>query len=515
MTPPKSADTHGDLLPQCVFFGSSVVGMACYAILPASSGYPALIVFLFTMLASLLAFEWRRVGDPISPVGVLATGGILLFVLRAWTISLTGVTSPGAIADEQPFDSLARQAGSAGLFQVMLFFTFVGVAYFMRVKNSVRDGGHSANSDAVGYSLGRVTLLMYAAIGLAVVLLLYLVGLSGGLASYISGLSVRSSFLSGHYYLTLGYLPLEAVVVYWLVLRERLGLGDRKRVALVVGAISLLVVGGLTGGRGPVVLSGAIPLLFCKQISRRRLSGFLVVVMSAIVGAGALVMGLLLRQNRYDNGESLILLKANPIKTLLDRLTSGAETKPFDSLLRLNEVRGSSDFKLQLGSTYVKTFTWFVPGGILPSKSGGANTWFTKTYLPRFYYPDRIETSISAVGEAVANFSLVGPILVGFVVGSLAGAFDRRNLSRYGVYGVSVCAVLTPLFFSFLRGDSYQNVSTGLILVFLLWFIDLQARPAMRTHPKISPGPTSDSRRSVAEMALLREPAHLSNVRRT
>jgi hypothetical protein len=97
---------------------------------------------------------------------------------------------------------------------------------------------------------------------------------------------------------------------------------------------------------------------------------------------------------------------------------------------------------------------------------GGANTWFTRTYLPRYYYPDHIETSISAPGEAFANFGALGVVIVGLLTGVAAGTFTRA-VSGGGLVAFAASAKVAPLFFSFVRGDCYQNFSLAL-LVFCL-----------------------------------------------
>jgi hypothetical protein len=181
---------------------------------------------------------------------------------------------------------------------------------------------------------------------------------------------------------------------------------------------------------------------------------------------------------------------------LLERLTSGAETRPFDSLILLNEAQEGGRLDWQFGWTYLAVVTWFLPGSIFPWKPGGANTWFTKEYLPGFYYPFHIETSISAIGEAYANFAWLGIV----VVGALLGWAAARLSTRYRVaslLGTVLYVVLTPLFFSFVRGDSYQNLSliafaATIAAVMVKLVQDTSGRPRRARAQVVRPAPEAD-----------------------
>ncbi len=121
------------------------------------------------------------------------------------------------------------------------------------------------------------------------------------------------------------------------------------------------------------------------------------------------------------------------------------------------------------GSTYVAAANAPVPRALFPWKSdGGGNTWFTRTYYPRFYYPDRIETSLSLYGEAYANWRLPGivvvPWLFGLGVGALYSAFRRRRSPSWLIgYAAAIGTVVLML-----RGDAYQTTSSMLAVVLVV-----------------------------------------------
>lgn len=429
------------------------------------AAYVPLASTIGVALTFLAMFEMRRVGHPLTPAGVAAIGGILIFALRPLTVESSGFTTPGALLDTRAFAGATVDAGVAALGQVATFYAAFGLCYFLIQAR------HRVNADVSPTHLRRfapetvrragVILLLVSifAVGCAALL----VQSSGGLAEHFSGVSVRSSFLAGRYYLTLGYLPLTVALVMYVLVRRHAGLKEWNGAALLAAGI-LVAVGFTTGGRGPLLLGVILPILILKQTGPSRFSARTLTVIGLGLLVGAMVMSLFLREGVYDEGASIRALQSNPIGTLMERLTSGAETRPFDSLILLNEVDAAGRVPWLFGSTYAAVPTWFVPGDLIPWKDGGANTWFTREYVPRFYYPDKIETSISAIGEAYANFRWAGIVVVGVLVAIVAAKLSVRR-SGDGFMKMTIAAVLTPLFFSFIRGDSFQNLSTVILIL--------------------------------------------------
>ncbi|MCU1537399.1 MAG: O-antigen polysaccharide polymerase Wzy [Humibacillus sp.] len=435
---------------------------------------------LGAMLSVLVIDEWRRVGHPLTPAGIIGTGSLLVFVLRPLTIASRGATTAGASLDARGFSGQTAAAAVLAANQVALFFVVFGIVYSVFVHRPMAAASSPVPRQSVSpWQVQRARRLLLAVTLLTGAVSVYLLQSLGGVGAFVSGLSVRSSFLSGKFYLTLGYLPLAASLVVYLLMRESHVPGkawDRTaRVSLVV----LVLSASTGGGRGPLLLGVLLPLLIVRQFSRPIRTPVLLGTGLAVL-VGAMLMSVFLRENVYTEGAALAQLRESPVNALLDRLTSGAETRPFDSLIVLNSADISGELPVLYGSTYASVPTWFVPGSIAGDK-GGANTWFTQTYLPRFYYPDHIETSISAPGEAFANFRWAGIVGIGAGLAVLAAAFSRRR--RRTVLAMALTALLAPLFFSLTRGDSYQNIPVALLLtlsVVLAHRVAVGRRPVLR-----------------------------------
>lgn len=425
-----------------------------------------LIGMLAGMLIVLTLFEWRRVGHPLTPAGIMAVSGLLLFTLRPMTIVSSGSTSPGAVADSRRFVGTNVEAAVVAQSQVIIFFAAFGAVYFYFRFRSEPAGDNAPDTTTTDAMVHRAGLILLLSAILALACVGVLIQSSGGLGNHFSGLSHRTSFLAGRFYLTLGYIPLAvALCLYVLVRRKHPLLSDWGAWGAAC-AVVLILVTAATGARGPLLLGAVLPLLLLRQSGSKPLSSASLVCLGVSLITSAMVLSLTLRENVYDRGASFASLGADPVGTLLTRITSGAETRPFDSLVLLNKVQSEGDMSFLLGKTYISVLTWFIPGELLPSKSGGANTWFTVAYVPRFYYPDRIETSISAIGEGFANFGYFGIILAASAVGFAAA---KIGLSRRGqpITSALAAVLLTPLFFSLLRGDSYQNLPL-VILIFII-----------------------------------------------
>lgn len=422
-----------------------------------------LVWVLATMLVTLLVHEWVRLGHPLSPAGFLAVTGLVLFVLRPLTVMDSGSTSPGALADSQRFSGDVVDAAVAAQGQVVIFYAIAGLLFLHLIR---REPARltTAPSSVVGHrTVYRAKFVMLAAVVLASACTLLLVQSSGGLVQHLQGLSVRSSFLAGRFFLTLGYVPLVVALCLNVLIRRRRPDLTTWDTSSLVAAATLVGAAGATGARGPLILGVVLPLVLLKQAGSKRLSNVTLILSGVALGVLAMLLSLALRENSYDNGASFAALRADVLGTLLARITSGAETRPFDSLVLLNQVFADDRVPHQLGATYMSVATWFVPGSLLESKAGGANTWFTMTFLPRFYYPHRIETSISAIGEGFANFGYLGIGLVAVLVGWAAARIGLRPHAQTTL-ATLLAVILTPVFFSFVRGDAYQNLPLVIVL---------------------------------------------------
>lgn len=451
------------LVAVCLALGS-VVPLTVVLTLDPADAYAPLIWCAGGMFASLAAFEWRRVGHPLTPIGILALGGFLIFVLRPLTIKSTGSTTAGALADAQTYQGDIVPAATTSVEQVIVFGLFLAVFYFYCVSRATQTGASSVAPRITDDVVRRAAAFLCAALLVALGCTALLIQSSGGLAAHLAGVSVRSSFLAGRYFLTLGYVPLAAALILYVLARRAHPKMPTWSPLGLISATALLGIAFVTGGRGPLLLGAILPLLLVKQLGRRPFRTPAIALLGLGLITGAMIMSLTLRENVYDDGESMAALANDPVSTLTTRLTSGAETRPFDSLILLNQAEAEGRLSHRYGATYPLVFTWFIPGSLLPDKVGGANAIFTRDYLPRFYYPDHVETSISAIGEGYWNFGWPGIAVIGALVGVAAARFTTYNHDR-SLLRTTLFVLLTPLFFSFARGDSYQNLSLVLLTV--------------------------------------------------
>lgn len=430
------------------------------------------VTILGAVLVSVVYYEWKQAGDPVTPMGIAACTGIFLFVLRPLTILNSRTTSPGASADTRNLGQQLEQNANTALTLVALFFIGLFAAYYMiRAGKDGRKGKTSdqtlepSDSRIASRRSGRVltlcSLLVLAVIAQLVVSL-------GGPAAYIEGLAYRSSFLEGRVFLTFLYLPLEVILVVHLVIRQTCVQGRLWDSSALLGGSALLLATASTGARGPILLGCLLPLLLIKQIGPRPFTAKMVAALGVAMVAIAVSLNILVRDSVYLGRSVFDDLKSDPVGEILARITSGSESRPFDSLIRLVEVSQQQRFELLGGQSYTWIPGWFVPRAVWEGKPfGGANTWFTTNFVPRFYGAERIETSISAVGEAFANFGILGPILTGLILGLAASRYSRSEILQGGLSRRVSAILFTPLIFSIIRGDSFQSISTAIaVLVF-------------------------------------------------
>lgn len=454
--------------------------------------YPVMIALLAVLLVGVLVKETVSNGDPLTPGGIAAATGLLLFVLRPLTVAQSQKTSPGAMADTRFFSPSLQLAASEALVQVMIFFiSFYAVYYFSASRESKRAVNGLSDqtfvsfapaSSAVRHFSAKITnglVVASSVVGLG--LLAYLVVSSGGPAAYIAGLANRSGFLSGMAFVGLAYIPIQIALILNILERRRVGVTMWNWIT-VGGFVALIVCAASAGGRGPLIVGVFLPFLILKQIGPNPLSFRSIAWMAGGTAVISMLYGIVIRDATFDGGRSLDLLLQDPLGVLLDRLTSGIETRPFDVLIRLNEVVGRPGFEYQLGATYAAVPAWFVPRNLWEDKPfGGGNTWFTSTYVPRFYGENRVETSLSAIGEAFSNFGFVGVIAVGALLGVVTSLFIRSRIARRGIQGTTIAVVITPLLFSTIRGDAYQGMSTSIgslvIISVFVWIASRKADP--------------------------------------
>ncbi|RFA18743.1 O-antigen polysaccharide polymerase Wzy [Subtercola boreus] len=440
-----------------------LVSLGVVSLFNQTVSYPTMIALLAIVLLGALVRELVVFRDPLTPGAVVAITGLLLFVLRPLTIMWNRVTSPGAIADSRDFTPTLILAGSAALVECLIFFCAFFLVYYIitmaRDRTTFPDFVQEKRRRVVNSTGLQAVVIVASAI--AVGALGYLVVSSGGPSAYFNGLANRSDFLSGKSFLVLGYVPVQVALVANVVHRRLAKLPVWNNWVNIVGLGSLVLCGFAAGGRGPLVVGVVLPLVLLKQLGPKPFKLRTIAALGLALVIVAISYSIVVRNANFDQGRSLNQLASDPVGVLLDQLTSGAETRPFDSLIRLNEVVAQDgDFEFQRGATYAAVPAWFVPRAFWENKpSGGGNTWFTSNYVPRFYGTTKVETSLSAVGEAYGNFGHLGVGIAGALMAVLASALSRGRLRERGVLGLTISICLTPILFSLIRGDAYQGGS--------------------------------------------------------
>lgn len=477
------------------------------SVLGQNVSYPTMIGLLAIVLIAALVRELVVFRDPLTPAGIVAASGLLLFVLRPLTVMTTQVTSPGAKADSQDFSSSLVLAGSAALVQCLIFFCVFFVVYY--AVTGIRQRADTTLTVPKFPNVKREinpALLQAAVVASSVVALGalgYIILSSGGPVVYFSGLASRSEFLSGKSFFVLGYVPVQVALVANVIYRRKAGLPIWYNWVNLFGLGTLILCGSLAGGRGPLVIGVLLPLIILKQVGPKPLRLRTIAALVVVLMVVSIFYSVIVRNSNFDQGRSLDQLTTDPVGVLLEQLTSGAETRPFDSLIRLNEAEAESQggaFEFQNGATYAAVPAWFIPRALWEGKpSGGGNTWFTSTYVPRFYGEQKVETSLSAIGEGYGNFGLPGVALAGGVIALIASALTRGRFARKGLFGATITVSLTPILFSVLRGDAYQGGSLMIATVLIAGVIYLVA-----SHPIRPPKDAATEKSASSKVSVLR-----------
>ncbi len=436
--------------------------------------------------AAVLTIGLRNGRGIANPIVLFAVTGLGLFTLRPLFIVSYRITSAGARADERYLTEhlFATTASAQWYCAAFAISALTATVTVLAAKHDTL----AATRSAPQLSLERARLLLIAMTALAGLAVSLLVADAGSVTAYINGLANRSSFLTGQVFLTYAYLPLLIAQMLYALARQqrRLSIVD----AWSVIAVGCLVLNALSsGGRAHLVLGVLLPMLLLRQTGERPVTLRVQIGVGTVIVVVALVLGLVLRDAQYDGGASIQALRDDPVRTLSERVVGGIELRPFDVLVRLREVQQQGMAPLQAGATYADAPAWFIPRAVWPDKPlGGANTWFTSTYMPRFYGAEKVETSIAAIGEAMANFGFPGVLVVGLIIGSIVAAAGRGLGSRsMGALERVSYAVLTPLIFSWMRGDSFQNfglTASAVVIIVLAhrWVAHPELESGQRRH---------------------------------
>ncbi len=437
------------------------------------------IAVLAATLATSTALELARSRNVLSPVVVVAGLFAWFYVAKPLHVLEVGVISSGTSVDAIPVLGAWRSVMAEALLAVTVAFCLVNLAFQIVVAGRrPAPAPRPATTHELDPALFR--LAAAAVVAIDVVAFGLLVRAAGGLSAYVGGLALRSDSLAGLSFLTLATVPLNLLLLVGLTARFR---GVRG----APGSGLLLALGGLalgsallTGGRASLLTGLLLPVLVVVHYARRRI-GAVVAASLAFAGMVAYVaLGALLRDSQFSRTAGLgpwDFVRAR-LGDLHESLVGGLAVVPYDSLVRVMGARAFGDLTWQQGATYRSILTWPVPRALWAEKpAGGGNAWFTETYVPRFYGDERIESSLSFVGESYANFGWAGVVLGSLLMGTLVGLLHARlRHARLPGVGGSGDAFSLPLYAAVLgflspafRGDAYHNV-TGVVFAVAVWW---------------------------------------------
>jgi hypothetical protein len=432
------------------------------------------VSFCLVLFAAAGVFDYAVRRDVLSPVVILAVIFSWLYVAKADYILQYQVLSSGTIADQVLVDDGWRRALQIALVAACVTFVAIAVACTIAQQGRSRPVTVAARVERPARLFRKSHFQLFAGAALAVDLAAFalLISAGGGLHSYLDGLALRSSSLVGVSFLTLGLVPLNIALFIGVAARYLAPESQRPdRAILIALFVASLVSSLLTGGRAAVLTQCVLPVAIVVNYARRRIRAWT----AAALGAGGVVafvvLGVVLRDSQFQKGSggSVGQLIADRFHDLRDSLVGGVEAVPLDSLVQLIGAQRINDFTYLHGATYAPILTWPIPRALWAGKpAGGGNAWFTSTYVPRFYGPNKVESSISFIGESFTNFGWVGIVVLSLLLGWAVGVVYRRMATARDIYLLGLYATLFGYFLALIRGDAYHNV-TSAVFAIVVW----------------------------------------------
>jgi hypothetical protein len=429
------------------------------------SAEPRVLVLAAT-LAAFTGLEYHRSRNVLSPMIVVAGLFALLYVAKPLYVLDQGTISAGTRADAIVVTGAWEAALSQAVAAVVVTFCAVSTAFQVVVARGRpvrRTRTRVRVLDEERYRLAAVAVILVDVLAFAV-----LVRSAGGLGAYVDGLALRSQSLAGLSFLTLAIVPLNLLLLIGLTARLRGDAGAPSRPLLATLAVLAVGSAFLTGGRAALLTGLLLPVLVVVHYAHRRIGPAMAAAMAFLGVLVLVVLGALLRDSQFSRvaGQGPLGLVRPRMSNLHESLVGGVEAIPFDSLVRLIGARRFDDLAWQGGDTYRAILTWPVPRMVWSDKpAGGGNTWFTQTYVPRFYGDAKVESSVSFIGESYANFGWVGVVLGSVLFGILIGLVHTRLGGSAGAFSLPLYAVLLGFMLPAFRGDAYHNVTSVLFAV--------------------------------------------------
>jgi len=437
---------------------------------------PLVLVALACLLLGVYSGVVER--DALAPLSILSVLFLIVYVLRPIYVLSSGRIGPTRAIDDRWVSPEIVGYMERALWLVLLALASLFIGY---VLHRARGGGcvpATVAATETGASLSRAgtTLAVAGAVVVSALAYVSLIREVGGVAAYLSALSLRSDLFFGRGYLAVAALPLKAVTLTILaVVLARGAIPPRARWA-IGGLIAIVLVSDfLTGGRAALILGTVVPVLLILHRTRRNIRLKVLVPVLAIVVVVFVGMRVVTRDvvHEANRGKTRTQLVTSALMDLPADTVGGRDAVLFDSLTRLVEAEAHGSEILR-GRTYAAILTFPVPRAIWAGKPlGGGNAWFTSTYYPNFYGQGNVETSISLLGESYANFGPAGVVVVFFLFGWVLSTLYARMMGDARATAVPIYAVTFAHLIQIVRGDAFHAVTSWAMIVVLL----LLARP--------------------------------------
>jgi len=457
------------------------------------SPYYYLLPVIAAILLAVPAYL-RASPDPLSPALVFAVIFTVYYVLRPLHILSTGMVGPAKAAYDVPIAAVMDSI------RVALLLASVGIAsFFLGYIATVRAAPAGApRPEAWSWPViarERFHLAMIVAVACVVAFLAFLLLRSGGLAAYLAQIGYRQRTFANIAFLTQLSVPVKAVLFVALLSRRAPGPNRVTwRVIFMLGAFAA-TADVFSGGRSNLIVGTLLPALFIVHYALRPLKARTVLVLGLALLAIAVSFRVVFRDSQFSgsSNHSRTSLLQQSYQRPLDAVVGGHDAIAFDSLATLNGAYGRT-YPRRLGLTYLDALTFPAPRALWPGKPlGGGNAWFTSTYFPGYYGADHVETSVTLLGEAEANFGLAGVLLMPALLGLGLASVYRRTVASLSATSILVYANVAPYAFTLVRGDAYHSVPSALIAtgasLFVFNYCTVRFSPA--TERRVDPVPRS------------------------
>ncbi|HET6175233.1 MAG TPA: O-antigen polymerase [Gaiellales bacterium] len=407
----------------------------------------------------------RGARDPLSPALAFAAIFFVYYVLRPLHVLSSGVLGPAKSSYDTPIAAVLPSVRMA-----LLLAAFGVASFFLAYIAAIRKPSRSLTDERVEHAwLALEREHFHFAVVIASICAIAFIGTlvikSGGLAAYLGQIGYRQHTFTNIAFLTQLALPIKSVL-FVALLSRRAPRPQRAswRLILLLGALAA-TTDVFTGGRANLIIGTILPALLIVHYALRPLRAHTVIVAGLVLLAIAISFRVVFRDSQFsgssDHSRTSLLQQA--YRQPLDAVVGGHDTIAFDSLATLNGAYQQNTPR-QWGVTYLDTLAFPVPRALWLGKPlGGGSAWFTSTYFSGYYGPDHVETSVTMLGEAQANFGLIGVLLVPGLLGFGLASLYRRMMVRPTPKAILVYANVLPYAYTFVRGDAYHSIPLALL----------------------------------------------------